>query len=245
MKIPTVSGIIDRRILVNFHIDPSVLAPLLPSPFTPKIINGYAIGGICLIRLKKIKPKSIPLVCGISSENAAHRFAVEWSVDGKTQEGVYIPRRDTDSYLNSLLGGRLFPGVHNHAKFNVRETATNYSVSMRSCDGTTSISVDTTVTPDLHEDSVFSNLGAASDFFEAGSLGYSKTSDPNRFDGLELKCQNWQVSSLKTISVSSSYFDDKTKFPAGSIQFDSALLMLQIQHEWESHADLCCLASSA
>ena len=33
MRIPTLRGVIDRRILVNFRVDPNVLATLLPSPF--------------------------------------------------------------------------------------------------------------------------------------------------------------------------------------------------------------------
>jgi hypothetical protein len=35
MKIPIMQGVIDRRILANFHVDPDVLAKVLPSPFRP------------------------------------------------------------------------------------------------------------------------------------------------------------------------------------------------------------------
>lgn len=51
----------------------------------------------------------------IHSENAAHRIAVEWDFEGKTFEDVYIPRRDTNSFFNTLVGGRLFPGIHHRA----------------------------------------------------------------------------------------------------------------------------------
>src|SRR5262245_39071618 len=108
MKIPVIRGVIDRRILVNYHVDPGVLAPLLPAPFRPKVIRGWGMVGICLIRLKKVRPRFLPDWCGISSENAAHRAAVEWDDDNTTREGVYVRRRDTNSRLNSLAGGRLF-----------------------------------------------------------------------------------------------------------------------------------------
>jgi len=101
MKLPTIRGIIDRRILANFRIDAERMAAALPAPFRPQLHQGWAIGGICLIRLKNIRPSFWPLPWGIGSENAAHRIAVEWDVDGQTQQGVYIPRRDTDSRLNS------------------------------------------------------------------------------------------------------------------------------------------------
>ena len=126
MKIPVVRGIIDRRILVNYHIDPRALAPLLPAPFRPKVTQGAGLVGICLIRLKKVRPAFLPPWLGISSENAAHRAAVEWDDRGAVREGVYVRRRDTNSRLNALVGGRLFPGVHHHARFSVRESAESF-----------------------------------------------------------------------------------------------------------------------
>ena len=109
MPFPIIRGVIDRRILVNYRVDPDVLARILPAPFRPKLVNGMGMAGVCLIRLKHIRPRFLPAFLGISSENAAHRIAVEWDQDGEKKEGVFIPRRDTSSWLNTLAGGRLFP----------------------------------------------------------------------------------------------------------------------------------------
>src|SRR6185436_17025543 len=87
MRIPTVRGLSKRRILVNYRVDPAVLTPLLPMPFRPKIVRGFGMAGICLIRLKGLRPAGLPAWLGISSENAAHRVAVEWDDDGTTREG--------------------------------------------------------------------------------------------------------------------------------------------------------------
>src|ERR1700733_3704267 len=141
MKIPTIQGIIDRRMLVNFTIDPEVAKKIIPPPFSPKLVNGKAIGGICLIRLKQVRPKGLPAFVGFGSENGAHRFAVEWMENGELKEGVYVPRRDTSSRFNTLAGGRVFPGRHYRAKFDVDEDETNYHIAFESSDGTT-ISVD-------------------------------------------------------------------------------------------------------
>ena len=97
MRIPVLRGLIDRRILVNYRVDASVLAKLVPQPFRPKLNHGYGIAGICLIRLKHARPRLFPKTLGVSSENAAYRIAVEWEQDGKITEGVFIPRRDTSS----------------------------------------------------------------------------------------------------------------------------------------------------
>ena len=110
MRIPIIRGLIDRRVLVNFRVDPEVLARVCPSPFRPQIINGFGIAGICLIRLKHIRPKLLPAFLGLSSENAAHRIAVEWDTDMGMQTGVYVPRRDTSSVLKYAGQRPHFPG---------------------------------------------------------------------------------------------------------------------------------------
>src|SRR5688500_9794265 len=108
-KLPTIAGVIDRRILANYRVDPAVLARLLPDPFRPQLVNGHGMAGICLIRLKQIRPRGLPGILGVSSENAAHRVAVEWDLPSGVKQGVFIFRRDTSSRVNHLAGGRLFP----------------------------------------------------------------------------------------------------------------------------------------
>lgn len=108
MKLPVIRGLIDRRILVNYRVDPPILQRLLPAPLRPKCVNGAGVAGICLIRLKRVRPRGWPGAIGLGSENAAHRIAVEWDDErGVTRSGVYIPRRDSSSRLNELVGGRI------------------------------------------------------------------------------------------------------------------------------------------
>lgn len=239
MRIPTIQGIIDRRVLVNFTVDPDVIKKIIPAPFRAKIYKGKAIVGICLIRLKHIRPKGLPIFIGISSENGAHRIAVEWTENGETKEGVYIPRRDTSSYLNSLAGGRVFPGRHFHAKFDVKEANGHYHIAFKSSDGTT-ISIDGDKTDSLNTNSIFQDLDAASKFFQGGAVGYS----PNggKFDGLKLKTYTWKIEPLHVTDVHSSFFEDENNFPKGSVQFDNALLMTQIKHEWHSVGQKKCVS---
>jgi Uncharacterized conserved protein (COG2071) len=231
MKIPTIQGVIDRRVLVNFIADPVVIQKIIPQPFRSKLYKGKAIVGICLIRLKHIRPKGLPDFVGISSENGAHRIAVEWTENGETKEGVFIPRRDSSSLLNTLAGGRIFPGRHFHAKFDVKEENGHYHIAFKSSDGTT-ISIEGVKTEDLSPNSIFETLDNASKFFEGGTVGYSPNGD--KYDGLKLKTFNWKVEPLRVTSIYSSFFGNEELFPKGSVQFDNALLMTQVKHEWHS-----------
>lgn len=131
-----IKGIIDRQILINYQVNKEILENYLPKPFRPKLVKGKGIVGICLIKLKEIRPKGLPRQIGISSENGAHMIAVEWSDNGKLKEGVYIPKRDTSSKLNSLAGGTIFPGIHHLAEFTVDEFGGNYYVAFISEDET-------------------------------------------------------------------------------------------------------------
>jgi hypothetical protein len=187
-----------------------------------------------------VRPDAIPLPCGIGSENAAHRFAVEWGAGGQTREGVYIPRRDTSSRLNALAGGRLFPGEHHHAAFDIEEAGDHVSITMRSDDGSAAVHVSGTEADSLPGGSIFGTVQAASDFFEGGSLGYSATRDDAHFDGLELRCDTWRVTPLRVERVESSFFDNADRFPPGTVAFDNALLMRDIPHRWLGRDDLCC-----
>jgi hypothetical protein len=232
--LPAIHGYIDRRILVNFTADPYVVRKIIPEPFRPKVYMGKAIVGICLIRLKNIKIKGLPDFMGISSENGAHRIAVESDEDGDTKEGVYIPRRDSSLRLNTILGGRLFPGKHFLARFNVKEGGGKYHIDFTSSDNT-SISIDAEETREFDPNSVFGTLENVSAFFEKGAIGYSPNGE--NYEGLKLQTYKWQVHPLKVQNVHSSFYENESVFPKGSVKFDNALLMTDVEHEWKSMKD--------
>ena len=233
MRIGKVHGVIRRRLLVNFRIDPEVAQAQLPKPFRPKLHRGYAVAGVCLIRLEEIRPKFMPRILGMSSENAAHRFAVTWTDEAGEHEGVYIPRRDSGSLMNHLAGGRLFSGEHHRAEFTVTDADDAIDLRMRSADGEVALHVAATEAAELASGSIFESLQAASDFFEPGSLGYSAMSD-GTLEGTRLHTHEWEVRPLRVDAVESSYFSDASRFPPGSVTFDCALIMRNIAHEWES-----------
>jgi hypothetical protein len=239
VRIPVLRGVIKRRILVNFRADPSVVQRVLPAPFKPKRHQDYSLVGICLIRLEQIRPVGLPAVLGLASENAAHRIAVTWrDAAGIDREGVFIPRRDTGSLLNRMAGGRLFPGEHNPAKFNVVDIAGNVDYSMNSLDGQVKVELTGKDAEALPAQSCFSCMAEASTFFEGGSLGYSVTSSGERLDGLTLHTLTWKVRALQVSRVHPSFFEDATRFPPGSVVFDHALIMRDIPHEWHQADDL-------
>ena len=246
MKLPVIQGVIRRRILVNFRVDPEVMQRSLPDRFAPKLAGGHAVAGICLIRLEEIRPLVFPAVAGLASENAAHRVAVTWTIPaGDSREGVFIPRRDTNSPLVLMAGGRLFPGEHHRAHFTVEDDGRSIDFSMESEDGETKVRLKAEPGAELPSSSVFSSIAEASSFFEHGSVGYSATKSGDRLEGLQLETNAWRVEPLQVADVYSSYFGDLTRFPRGSAVFDCALVMRDIPHRWRTVPEMYGLATES
>jgi hypothetical protein len=240
-RLPTITGIIRRRLLINFSADANIVQKILPAGMSPKLHEDRAIVGICLIRLEHIRPKGMPEIFGFSSENAAHRIAVRWkNSEGQDEEGVFIPRRDTNSLIATLAGGRLFPGEHHHSEFQISDDGDSIVFTMKAKDGMGSIKVQAKSASQLPLLSSFSSLEVASKFFELGAVGFSVTKNPRRYDGIKLAVQGWKVGALDVSEVESSFFMNETQFPKGSIQFDHGLIMRDIAHEWHTVADYCC-----
>jgi len=237
MRMPSLRGVIDRRILVNFRIDADALSSVLPGPFEPRTVDGYAIGGICLLRLTRVRPRGLPAAVGVRSENAAHRIGIHWDDDGKRRDGVFVPRRDTDSRLTALVADRSF-GNHHHADFTVTEGEGRYDVAVRSRDDDVSMHVRAERADALPESSVFDSVDAASEYHRRGATGYSPSPDGSRFDGIELDTDEWAVTPLSVESAAASYFESD-RFTDDAVTFDNALLMEQTGHEWHSVEGIC------
>lgn len=237
LAIPTLSGTIARRLLVNFRADPGVVQALLPAPFRPQLHNGHAIIGVCLIRLERVRPAGMPPALGLSSENAAHRFAVSWDDEhGEPQNGVYIPRRDTDSRLSALCGGRLFPGQQHLAHFDVafNEEASELDFSMRSRDESIAVRLRGAVSDKWPASSCFADVGEASAFFQGGARGFSPRTRSSGVDGMQLRTDVWRVEPFEANDVHSRFFEDESKFPRAGVHYDHTLLMRDIAHQWNA-----------
>jgi len=232
VRTSTIKATIERRILVNYRVDPDALAKILPRPFRPALVGDFGIAGICLIRLGRIRPAGLPGTVGVTSENAAHRVAVEWDTADGPVTGVYIPRRDPSSRPGALLGGRVVPGWQHRARFQVDEGDGSYRVEVSSHDGEVKIRVAAHRSAMVTPGSVFATLDDASAFFRCAPVGYAATPDAGVFDGVALTAEGWAIQPLHLDEVQSSFFDDSARFAPGTATPDSAFLMAGLDTSW-------------
>lgn len=238
-----IEGTIARRILLNFRADPAVVRRVVPEPFELDLVDGHAVVGVCLIRLEHERPRGLPEWVGFSSENMAHRFAVLTSHGGKRTPGVYISRRDTDSRFARLAGGRIFPGYHHGATFDVHDDGDALTLHVTTDDHAADIRLRGRASDAWPASRLFRDLADASQFFERGSCGYSCGRDGRTLEGLELRTMEWNVRPFAVDEVHAAYFEDAMPFPAGSIVFDHALIMRGLRHEWHSLREVPELAT--
>jgi Uncharacterized conserved protein (COG2071) len=231
MRTPIFCGVVKRRFLLNYRADPKIVSRLLPAPFHPKLYHGYAIVGVCLVRLESLRPRGLPLWLGVSSENAVHRIASEW-IDSKgiPREGVFVARRDTDLWLSTILGGELFGGGYHRARFVVEESVGHAEFVCRSLDKTTEVSFSGDDALQLPVSSCFKSL--QEEFFRSANSGGSLAEDSDSLEGIALEAKDCTVRPFRISRVSCSFFDDQHRFPTGSVEFDHALVMRDTAHAW-------------
>ena len=225
----SVDSTIERRLLVNYRIEPEVVAKILPRPLRPQLVKGHAVGGVCFIRLGDLRPVHTPSAIGLQTENVAHRFAVEWDDPTGTKVGVYVPRRDSDSWLTAVGGGRIFPGKHHRARFAVEEREVEISIVVTSLDRQLRLAVNALPVDEIGG-GLFNSTAEAIDFFRRGCLGLSPKG--SGLSAVRLLCERWTATPMRIQHMSSSIFEDLLQFPQGTCELDGALLMRNLPARW-------------
>jgi hypothetical protein len=228
----TLDCIIERRLLVNYRIEPDHVTAFLPRPFRPQLVRGYAVGGVCFIRMSRLRPAHIPRAMGMTSENVAHRFAVQWDDAQGTHAGVYVPRRETSSRVAAIAGRHVFPGAYHLARFDVTESGHSIRIGVRSHDGNVSLLAEAVPSMEFNSE-LFPAVDDATAFFRRGALGYSPSAAARDcLDSVRMDAANWAATPMTIARMRSSLFDDPAAFPAGACILDSALLMTNVAARW-------------
>lgn len=240
MRIKTLAGRIDYRILVNYKVDPRLLHRYLPAPFRPRTIDGCGIAGFTFIRQRHQRIKGLPRALGLSSDLVLFRVAVEWEAGGRLHQGLYVPRRYSSSRIHALAGGgQIYPGTYRLARVRFRDLGDEYNLHMHSRERTKQrVVLRAKTTQRFPFESVMGTLETAVRFAQAGRDGYSSRHGRTLFEGLSLHQQGWPAEPLRVTYVQASFFEDPKRFPPGSIFFDHALILRGLPHEWRTLPDL-------
>lgn len=240
-------GVIDRKVIVQYRVDPDVLALQLPEPYRPRLIRGVGVAGVCVFRVRGFHHRLLPTILQNVSENIVYRVGVEWTEDQKLCAGVYTLRQETSSLLKSTLerrtswGTRLF-----HAHIRVDDHEGTYRIAACSRDAQFRLLIQAQLQREFTAHSVFRSAEDAAEFLER-QFEASVNPDDSRptvlgtrhATGLDEYNVGWHVEPLAIQQLVTEFFDDTARFPAGAIQFDCAVVASSVQPAWSSEPGLC------
>jgi hypothetical protein len=144
-----------------------------------------------------------------------------------------VPRRDTDSRIASLAGGRVFPGRYDLARFRVEESRGRVHIEVSSRDAQVHLAVEAAPVLDMQGE-LFGSVDKATDFFRHGALGFSPSASGDCLDGVHLESPSWAASPMTIEHMESSLFDKVDLFPHEACTLDSALIMRDLRVRWLS-----------
>lgn len=229
MSRPSIASLIERRLLVNFRLDPEAAARILPEGSRPLLRRGHAVGGLCLIRLAGVRRSGGPPVLagladlagrfGLRTEIAVHRIATVREGPEGPEPGLYIARRDTDSRIGTLTAGLFLPGEHHLARFEVEESPERLRIGFRGADGGAQARVEALVADELRGSALFADLDEAARFVREACDG----------EGYPGRAREFSIRPVELVQAASSYFADPAHFPEGAAEPDSALLMREVE----------------
>lgn len=231
MRAPSLRGRIDRRICVFHRLDPAVARGLLPAPLRPRLFRGWAVGGICVLRLARLRPKLLPIPIGLGSELAWHRLAVEWEENGRTLVGQYLLRSETDARLAPLPGSKLVPPPIDRTRIEVRSEEAGLVARVVSAGGLADVDLVARPTQSWTNSQLFKSATAAHAALASGHVIWTSPEDGG-LEGVELHSTGGKLEALELLRLESAWFDDSTRFQAGTVALDCAVLVRDADHEW-------------
>ena len=215
MRFAPVRGVIERRLIVIYRLDPKVAKELLPPPWQARLIGGYAVAGIALAHLGRLRPAGLPPVAGLARESVTHGIAVEWESSRSLHNGVFVTHHD------SAAAGR--GRLRRASRFTVDERTDGLRVTYTGRDRTVRVDVDVSLVASLEGSALFPDVRAAMRFLELDSSGGAAWGPPRK--GLRLSAADRSIGAARVLSATSTVFANTSVFPPGSVHLDSALLM--------------------
>jgi hypothetical protein len=226
-----ITGLMKRRLLVNWRVPLPIARQVLPRGVRPATVNGFAVAGLCFVRLEKIRPVGLPAWTGLDSENLAVRMAVEWDGPaGDLRKTVLIFHRQTASRVNSILCRRMGYGIHALGDFFVRDLLISTDITVRATDHVARASVRVPGNPQrIQPGSIFDSIDQTVTFFRGGECGYSPTGVSGEWTGARLRMHQWDLRPLEILSAQSTLLDHLFQ---GQARLDSAFIMRNLEHTW-------------
>jgi uncharacterized protein YqjF (DUF2071 family) len=97
-----------EAVSLNYAVDASALARLLPAPIEPEIWHDTAWVQVLVSSLRDMRPQGLGALFGVNFYQVSYRAAVRWRrPDGSWRRGGYFVRSETNHTVMRAIGNRL------------------------------------------------------------------------------------------------------------------------------------------
>lgn len=227
-----VSAHIERRIVINFSVDPNEIERVVDCPWLrPQVVAGQGVASLCVLWMDGVIPTGWPKFLAQSQISIAVRFGV---INVETGEpGVYVPERCSNTVLAWLLtrmGGSCI-----HPKIRVTEADGVIGIKRNGVDFA-GFRVDDTP----KESKLFSNSGEFEDFIRAGKRSYGPALRRGQIDVVDL---NKSETSFVPLGVEMLDLRGISAIIPGVLTLDSAYETRNAEYAWD-YIGQCAVAPS-
>lgn len=221
-----------RCLLVNFGVDPDVLASVLPPGIEPDLHGGEAFLSIVVAELDRMRPAFLPRVMGVTYNQIVYRAVVRCG----DERGVYFLRSDADNGVMCAFGNALsFFRFHRSA------------IAFRDHDGLFDLDVVTAgeVTADIHatytladarselpETSTFEDLSRAQAWLVELYAAFARTPGRAHVDVVRIARGGWNLRVVEDLRGQYAFMSAGAPFGPGTARLDSTFLADDIGYRW-------------
>jgi len=222
--------------LVNFDIEPRVLAKALPSPLRPATYEDRAWLSIVIARMERMRPVFIPRALGITYNQIVYRAVV----DCQGRRGVHFLRSDADNPLMAAFGNAMSFFRFHRSEVSIRRLGSEIAVDVRSQGGTADIHARFDLArrdESLPSTSRFRDLNEAKNRLVQLFDAYHPSSGRRTIDVVSIDRSDWVLSVVPNTGTY-RYMEASTAFPAGSAHLDSIFYVQDLRYRWHRLATI-------
>ena len=214
--------------LVNFSIDPDVLARALPAPLKPSLFADRAWLSVVIAQMSGMRPVGVPAPLGITYNQVVYRAVVRHG----DARGVHFLRSDTDSRVMSALGNAMSFFAFHHAQIELERLDTVQSVRVRTPDEAADVSARFTPTAALPATSAFPDLATAkAQLVELFDAFHPRPGSPVT-DVVSIRRDDWELAVVHDEVAHYALMDGGDVFPQGSAILDSVFAVTDLDYRW-------------
>ena len=219
-----------RCFLVNFAVDPSELASVLPAHIEPDVRDGEAYLSVVVGEMERLRPLGVPRLLGFTYDQIVYRAVVRCG----DERGVHFLRSDADSRTMTILGNLMsfFRFHRSRVRFTERGDELDLDVTTRS---TPAAGIAATYTTGAAADrlpatSVFADLNDAKRFLVELYAAFLYEPGSDSVDVVRIERGEWNI---RIVDDRRARYDFMTAgAPFTSARLDSVFWVGDVPYRW-------------